>query len=61
MIAPPENLEEIQPEAVQRNDLRLALPTISRNYKAYHLVKEQLKGLQDYVNILIDKDRNDGK
>lgn len=59
MIAPPETLEEIEPEVVQRNDLRLALPTIARNYKTYHLAKEQLKGLQDYVNTLIDKDKND--
>lgn len=34
------------------NDIRLVLPTISRNYKTYYQVSEQLNGLQRYVKQL---------
>lgn len=59
MIPPPQELAEIEAVVVERNDLRLALPTISNNYKTYHLIRERLIGLQQYVNILMNKEKDD--
>lgn len=59
MLPPPQELEEIDIDTAKSNDLRLALPTISNNYKTYHLVKEQLIGLQHYVTILMKKEKDD--
>ena len=48
MQSPPENLETVD----QTKPLLLSdfLVTISKNYNQYHLTKEQLKALQEWVN-----------
>lgn len=58
MIRPPQQLETLDPIVVQRNDLRLALPTIVRNYQSYYELKAQLIGLQNYVNTLIHEEQS---
>lgn len=58
MIPPPETLEELDLNVIEQNDLRLALPTITQNYKTYYQTKEKLLGLQNYINALKNKDLN---
>lgn len=59
MVPPPEGLAVLTPNQIQHNDLRQALPVISENYETYHVIKAQLKGLQQYVNTLLGSNANE--
>lgn len=59
MVPPPEGLAVLTPNQIQHNDLRQALPVISENYKTYHVIKTQLKGLQRYVHTLLGNHENE--
>ncbi|MDD9174499.1 hypothetical protein PVK63_06390 [Aliivibrio sp. S2TY2] len=60
MIAPPEQLQLIEPDIIKKNNLDLALPIITNNYKTYFITREKIVGLQNLIRIY-NKEISNGK
>ena len=58
MTRPPE-LELISKSVIAENNIKLALPVIIQNYKAYFATKEKLIGLQNIITTYNQEIKND--